>query len=195
MNAFSKNGQSDGLNGHVQRGYNGNGHIQPVGVMPLGLAVGSSLRARSEVPPSEKQHAPAEPNNRTPTLDDASVGRRIREQRRVACRTQKDIAKSIGVTGAQFHRYEMGLTRVATSRLMAIAAALNIRPDVLMGVAIVVPVEVPFVPTSSSGTDDLLELVEVFASITDPRRRHALLVLARVIAKEAKAPTAELAGD
>ena len=121
-------------------------------------------------------------NNRSPTSADAGVGSRIKELRRASGKTQKEIADIVGVTGAQFHRYETGATRVAASRLMAIADALNVRPEVLMGTT----------PASAGGKplelgdaapDELLELVEVFAAISDPRRRAALMAFARVVAK------------
>lgn len=121
-------------------------------------------------------------NNRSPTSADARVGVRIKELRRAAGHTQKEIATAIGVTGAQFHRYETGATRVAASRLMAIAAALGTRPEVLMSAN--VPVSAPSVQLlDSAASDDLVELVEAYAAISDPRRRHALIAFARAVAR------------
>ena len=129
-------------------------------------------------------------NNRSPTSADAGVGNRIKELRRASGRTQKEIADIVGVTGAQFHRYETGATRVAASRLMAIAEALNVRPDVLMG-APAASTASTTVELGDAAPDDLLELVEVFAAISDPRRRAALMAFARVVAKSQQGPTEE----
>jgi transcriptional regulator with XRE-family HTH domain len=119
-------------------------------------------------------------NSRAPTSADAGVGVRIKQLRRAAGRTQKQIANAIGVTGAQFHRYETGATRVAASRLLAIAAALGTRPEALIGIQ-----KPPSAPSTLDGaaTDDLVELVEAYTAISDPRRRHALIAFARVVAR------------
>ncbi|WP_165585639.1 helix-turn-helix domain-containing protein [Roseococcus sp. SYP-B2431] len=122
-------------------------------------------------------------NNRSPTSADARVGVRIKELRRAAGRTQKQIAAQIGVTGAQFHRYETGATRVAASRLMAIAAALGTRPEALMGMP--APALVAAIPLEGGATDDLVELVEAYGAISDPRRRLALITFARAVARGA----------
>ena len=136
--------------------------------------------------------APDQPtsNNRSPTSADASVGSRIKELRRASGRTQKEIADIVGVTGAQFHRYETGATRVAASRLMAIAEALNVRPEVLMGTSSA-PAVTASVELGDAAPDELLELVEVFAAISDPRRRAALMAFARVVAKSQHGPGEE----
>ncbi|MGK7861142.1 helix-turn-helix domain-containing protein [Falsiroseomonas sp. E2-1-a4] len=123
----------------------------------------------------------ATPGNRSPTSADASVGGRIKELRRAAGRTQKEIADIVGVTGAQFHRYETGATRIATSRLLGIAAALGVRAEALVGTAS--PRAEPMVDFSEGATDELVELVQVFSTISDPRRRSALMAFARAVAR------------
>ncbi len=119
--------------------------------------------------------------NRSPTSADASVGNRIKELRRAAGRTQKEIANIVGVTGAQFHRYETGATRIATSRLLGIATALGVRPEMLIGTA--APRHEPMVDFIDDATDQLIELVQVFSTINDPRRRGALMAFARAVAR------------
>jgi transcriptional regulator with XRE-family HTH domain len=125
--------------------------------------------------------AAAIPGNRSPTSADASVGSRIKELRRAAGRTQKEIADIVGVTGAQFHRYETGATRIATSRLLGIATALGVRPEALVGNA--APRQEPMVDFIDGATDELVELVQVFSTISDPRRRGALMAFARAVAR------------
>ena len=119
--------------------------------------------------------------SRSPTSADAGVGSRIKELRRAAGRTQKEIADIVGVTSAQFHRYETGATRIATSRLLGIAAALGVRPEMLMGTS--APRHAPVIDFIDGATDELVELVQVFSTISDPRRRGALMAFARAIAR------------
>lgn len=139
-------------------------------------ADGQPMRSRTGMPDES-----AGLNNRSPTSADARVGVRIKELRRAAGRTQKQIAAQIGVTGAQFHRYETGATRVAASRLIAIAAALGTRPEALMGMP-PPAVSVPVLPEGAP-SDDLVELVEAYGAISDPRRRLALITFARAVAR------------
>lgn len=148
------------------------------------LVNGKSGLAEGHGGPIPRRQTPVEEplglNSRAPTSADASVGVRIKQLRRAAGRTQKQIASAIGVTGAQFHRYETGATRVAASRLLAIAAALGTRPEALIGAQ--KPASPP-PPLDVTSTDDLVELVEAYAAISDPRRRHALIAFARVVAR------------
>ncbi|MCR0984974.1 helix-turn-helix domain-containing protein [Roseomonas populi] len=120
---------------------------------------------------------------RSPMSSDIAVGREIRELRRSQGRTQKELARVVGVTGAQLHRYEMGTTRIAASRLITIANALDIRPDVLIaaGSSQDVPTP-PAVALPASAGDDIAELLQVFCTITDPKRRSALIAVARMMA-------------
>jgi transcriptional regulator with XRE-family HTH domain len=124
---------------------------------------------------------------RAPTLADAAVGRRIRELRRAAGRTQKELADVIGVTNAQLHRYEAGATRVAASRLLMIADALGVRVERLMGDAVAAPAG----DAAATLREDTEELVQALAAITDPKHRAALLSFARALAGSSLATGAE----
>lgn len=57
---------------------------------------------------------------------DNYVGRRIRERRTALGLTQADLAKQIGVTYQQQHKYEHGVNRVSASKLYEIAQALGV---------------------------------------------------------------------
>jgi transcriptional regulator with XRE-family HTH domain len=117
---------------------------------------------------------------RGPTNSDAAVGREIRQHRRSAGLTQKQLAKVVGVTGAQLHRYETGATRIAASRLIAIANALGVRTDSLLAVASAG--EMGNRATSTPNTsDEIVELIQVFGSIADPKHRSALVAVARMM--------------
>ncbi|MBP0496087.1 helix-turn-helix domain-containing protein [Pararoseomonas indoligenes] len=124
-------------------------------------------------------------NQRSPTSSDTAVGREIRELRRAQGRTQKELARMVGVTGAQLHRYETGTTRIAASRLIAIANALDIRPDVLIAAGSTREGVPPPAPTFQAGSgDDIVELIQAFGSISDPKHRSALVAVARMMAAQ-----------
>ncbi|MBC9179967.1 helix-turn-helix domain-containing protein [Pseudoroseomonas ludipueritiae] len=115
---------------------------------------------------------------RRPTKSDSVVGREIRQYRRSAGLTQKQVASMIGVTGAQLHRYETGATRITASRLIAIASALGVRPDTLLASA-AQPEPIP--PSPPQSGDEMVELIQMFGSIADPRHRSALVAVARMM--------------
>ncbi len=124
---------------------------------------------------------PAEPVRvRAPMPSDLAVGRKIRQLRRSSGITQANLASAVGVTGAQLHRYETGSTRVAASRMIAIAEALGVAPDVLLNSgAPELSVPAPALPTTG---DDVLELIQLFGAIGDAKKREAVLAIARMMA-------------
>lgn len=117
---------------------------------------------------------------RAPMPSDSALGRKVRELRRSRGMTQKELATAVGVTGAQLHRYETGATRVAASRMIAIAEALGVRPDVLLESA--APEGMPPLPAETTTGDDLVELIQLFSAIGDPKNRNAILAVARMMA-------------
>jgi transcriptional regulator with XRE-family HTH domain len=120
---------------------------------------------------------------------DAAVGQKIRQYRRAAGVTQKQIADVIGVTGAQLHRYETGATRITASRLVAIAEALNVRPETLLAAASATGMEEIAMPANSS--QEIVELLQMFGSIADPQHRSALVAVARMMTSPQRAKTTE----
>jgi transcriptional regulator with XRE-family HTH domain len=116
---------------------------------------------------------------RAPTAADIAVGLRIRALRRAAGRTQKQLADQVGITNAQLHRYEAGASRVAASRLVAIARALGCRVEDL--------VSADMAGSTSRHLDEFACLARAFAAISDPKHRAALLSLANTMAGAAGA--------
>jgi transcriptional regulator with XRE-family HTH domain len=57
---------------------------------------------------------------------DRHVGQRLRERRILLGLTQLDLAKRIGVTYQQQHKYESGVNRLTAGRLFALAKALQV---------------------------------------------------------------------
>ena len=60
---------------------------------------------------------------------DCHVGRRIRERRTMLGLTQLELAKLIGVTYQQAHKYEKGINRISAGRLYGIAKVLSVDID------------------------------------------------------------------
>lgn len=121
-------------------------------------------------------------NKRAPTVSDFALGKEIRELRRSQGKTQKDLARMVGVTGAQLHRYETGATRIAASRLIAIADALGTSADLLISAGSVGDHGGTPQLHSRRSADDIVELIQVFGSISDPKHRSALVAVARMMA-------------
>jgi len=59
------------------------------------------------------------------TTDEVGIGVRLRMARLEVRMTQQALAKALDVTFQQIQKYEKGLTRVASSRLVEIARVLN----------------------------------------------------------------------
>ncbi len=121
-------------------------------------------------------------SNRAPTAGDGDIGRRIRQLRRSQRLTLEQVAAAIGVTVPQLHRYEVGATRVAASRLIAIAKVLRVAPAMLIN-----HTEKAFAPaTIPEGSTDLVELVDIFTTIADQRLRKAVVLFARTLAQSSE---------
>lgn len=129
---------------------------------------------------------------RSPTKSDFSIGSKLRELRRARMITQKELAAMVGVTGAQLHRYEMGTTRVAASRLISIAEALGVNADTLMGAA-TGPEPSSVSLALAGGDDDIIELINIFCGIKEQKNRSAIIAVARMLG--AKGAPAREASD
>lgn len=121
-------------------------------------------------------------NKRAPAEADRAVGARIRRLRRTAGMTLKALSESVGISSVQLQRYEVGRSRIAASRLLAIAAALDLRADTLLGE----PPLLPAVQPVRRHSDEAIELVQVFDGIADPAHRRAIIALVRAVAMPAR---------
>lgn len=103
---------------------------------------------------------------------DVQVGQIIRDVRTLNGRSQRALAKSVGLSYQQLHKYETGKNRVSVSTLIEIAAQFGLQGTDLM-------------PTVDGPLDGLqmmhgsLELHRAFQSITDPIRRELVLSIVR----------------
>ena len=107
---------------------------------------------------------------------DRQIGERIRQRRVTLGLTQQQVARMIGVTYQQAHKYESGRNRVSAGRLFDFAQALDVNVayffEGLSGE-----------PAGTKTQDRLmLELARNFAAISDPAYREAVAALVRVMA-------------
>lgn len=79
---------------------------------------------------SKKRSPNQSPRNPTPL--DFDIGKRIREARKAAGKTQEELASALGTTFQQVQKYEAGRNRVAASRLVEIADFLRVSPAWLL---------------------------------------------------------------
>ena len=119
-----------------------------------------------------------EPQSQRATVVDEHVGRRIREKRVMMGLSQQQLARIIGVTYQQQHKYERGLNRISAGRLFAIAQALATEPAWFFdGMnAEHAAGEVP--PRQRMQ----LELMRNFALIQDEGQQQAISAMARSLA-------------
>jgi len=114
---------------------------------------------------------------------DHHVGARIRERRTMLGLSQQQLAKMIGVTYQQAHKYERGLNRISAGRLFEIAQVLD------------VPVSYFFEGLQPGGEAQpvsprqrmFLELARNFALIDNDKHQEALSQMARALAAQSQA--------
>jgi transcriptional regulator with XRE-family HTH domain len=111
----------------------------------------------------------------------SALGKEIRYQRRRAGLSQKVVAARIGVTGVQLHRYEAGATSVTTSRLVDIANAIGVHPNVLLNAATYSPQALVPASSGAGAAGDVATFLETFMAIKDPAHRDALMAVARMM--------------
>ncbi len=117
------------------------------------------------------------------SLVDHHVGARIRERRTMLGLSQQQLAKMIGVTYQQAHKYERGLNRISAGRLFEIAQVLNVPVSFffegLQPGAETQPV--------SARQRMFLELARNFALIDNDKHQEALSQMARALAAQSQA--------
>ncbi len=71
--------------------------------------------------------------NRRTSEADRAIGARVRTYRLTAGLSQTDLANRLGVTFQQVQKYENGKNRISAGKVCAIAEALKVRPDQILG--------------------------------------------------------------
>ena len=119
-----------------------------------------------------------EQQNHYATMVDQYVGRRIRKRRIMMGLSQRQLARIIGVTYQQVHKYEQARTRISTGRLFTVAQALSTDPTWFFeGI------------TDQGAVEELplrerlcLELVRNFFLIKTEKHQQAISSMARLLA-------------
>jgi transcriptional regulator with XRE-family HTH domain len=122
--------------------------------------------------------------NGSPHPLDIALGSRIRLRRRELGFSQEQLAREVGITFQQVQKYEHGTNRVSFSRLVEIAQALNCGVVDIVG-DLDKPGETSafsrhLASLNEPGATDLLD---AYASITQPKHRRAILNLAKQLAE------------
>ncbi len=114
---------------------------------------------------------------------DRHVGTRIRERRIMMGLSQQQLARMIGVTYQQAHKYERGLNRISAGRLYEIAQVLSVPVSWFFeGLAVDVSKQ-----EATPRQRMCLELARNFAAIDNEKHQEALSQMARALAAQAAA--------
>jgi len=121
--------------------------------------------------------------------DDVIVGNNIRVHRLARKMSQSGLADAIGLTFQQVQKYEKGVNRVGSGRLVRIANALGVPVLTLLagvpGVGRTTPVEPSAVALLAKARP--LRLIKAYSAIEDTAVRVALVTLAEGIARLTRA--------
>jgi transcriptional regulator with XRE-family HTH domain len=146
----------------------------------------------SMTPETEPRRAPRsggqpgeKPGQRANSAD-RHVGARIRERRIMMGLSQQQLAKMIGVTYQQAHKYERGLNRISAGRLFEIAQVLGVPVSWFFeGLA-----DRADAQEMSPRQRMCLELARNFALIDNEKHQEALSQMARALAAQSQAANA-----
>jgi transcriptional regulator with XRE-family HTH domain len=112
---------------------------------------------------------------------DRFLGSRIRRLRLMACVSQQQVAKRLGVSTQQMHKFEKGTDQVSAAQLLAIAQRLDVAvADLFHGYGNGAPLDPPVDPRTSRM---LLNVTRSFLEL-EPKQQDALLRLVRALAAE-----------
>lgn len=110
-------------------------------------------------------------------LTDQLIGERIRMTRKLRGWSQSDLAQALDLSFQQIQKYESGANRLAYSRLLRIAEALDVSPAELTR-----DVQGVRVPTLAGADRHAQELAVEIASLP-PKQRSAIRAFVRGLAR------------
>lgn len=139
------------------------------------------------VDPDAAGRRPPETNakdaNERASIADHHVGSRIRERRVMMGLSQQQLARMIGVTYQQAHKYERGLNRISAGRLFEISVVLGV-PVSFFFDGLLTDAD----PQTVSPRQRMcLELARNFALIDNEKHQEALSQMARALAAQSQA--------
>lgn len=121
-------------------------------------------------------------NKKAPNPIDVHAGARVRMARTIAGVSQEKLGEALGITFQQIQKYEKGTNRMGSSRLAAIAAALNL-PITFFFAEVPAVTESEPSPLALFETQDGAALAKAFAAIQSPRLRRVVVQIARNLAE------------
>jgi len=96
-----------------------------------------------------------------PNPVDAHVGRRVREARAARGLSQEKLGNILGISFQQVQKYEKGTNRIGSSRLWAIANALEVPITFFFdGMEYAAEVDEKFLPRSTIRTAQMIDAIE-----------------------------------
>ena len=118
--------------------------------------------------------------SREPDKVDLYVGELLRDRRIILGKTQKDIAKDVGITYQQLQKYELGRNRISASRLYALSCILRV-PITYFFEHLNQEDTILLNYTNGHGDRDRLELNRMFGQIQDYQVKRGILALMREV--------------
>jgi transcriptional regulator with XRE-family HTH domain len=110
---------------------------------------------------------------------DRFLGYRIRRLRLMACVSQQQVAKQLGISTQQMHKFEKGTDQVSAAQLLGIAQRLDVAvADLFDGYDNGAPLDPPVDP----GTSRMLFNVTRSFLELEPKQQDALIRLTRALA-------------
>ncbi len=125
-------------------------------------------------------------NPKSPEAADQKVGSNIRHLRKQFGLSQGALAEKIGVTFQQVQKYEKGMNRVGSSRLVQIASVFGVKVETLFS-GITEVSEANMLPGISR---DAVGLANDFDAIEDPNVRLTIRGLVKSLSKQLNAHAA-----
>lgn len=112
---------------------------------------------------------------------DRFLGHRIKELRLLACVSQQEVARQLGVRAQQMQKFEKGINRVSAAQLFVIAQMLDVAVvDLFDGYSNGAPLDPPIDAETSRM---LFEVTSSFLEL-GPKQQEALVGLIRALAAE-----------
>lgn len=106
---------------------------------------------------------------------DQQIGQRLRVRRLMLGMSQQALGEAVGVSFQQIQKYERGIDRISSSKLVRLASHLGVAPPYFLdALTEELPEETP--PAERTEADELMRL---FQQIKDPAMRELLLHVAR----------------
>lgn len=112
---------------------------------------------------------------RSPNQIDRLLGQRLKVARKRRKLSQSELGRAIGVTYQQVQKYENGMDRIAVSRLVRVAEALEVSLAELL--------DEPAEGCAPLLSEDALDLVARFAQLERPHLRETAVNLVRILSQ------------